>query len=333
MIRTILVLLTISPSIVFSQNLTGARELTRHSIDGKPNFFFKVNDSGSLVSFSRSQEGDNRGVNLGTNHILDTKDGEEFKIPGNYDPVFFPLSKLMIFRNSTEREAQYKIYKISELLKGIETPISSVENLTGYYQSTGLLKSAKNAHYYRAIAENHNQSHLIVDFSYDLIADKITYQNSDSFNLLCPKVKIKLPMLSKDGSMLGGIDLKTQTSAVWKINDDYSCNKVLDLGIRTGKLNFNYTGDKLTYHLYRKVSAGRVWDDQSQDYVGIPDNTFTSDIFVYDLKTNSVAKLTSNYADNSMYPDFTRDGRIVFINHPHNREEASSFIFVNQKRN
>ncbi len=331
MIKALSLFLLFLPVMALSQNITGAKVIANYKVAGRPNFFFKVNDAGNLISFSRSREGDTRGLASGTNHILDIESYEESNIPGPYDPVFFPLSELMIFRSAATREAAYEIFQVSELMRGNKTSLSTVPNLTGYYQSTGLLKIENGIHYYRVITENHTLSHQVVDFSFNPHSGKIELTFDQEVKLLCPNIKIKLPMLSKDGHMLGGLDLSTQTSAVWRIKDDLSCDKILDLGIKTGKLNFNYSGDKLTYHLYRKIDAGKIWDDQSQNYVGVPEDTFVSDIFIYDLIDNVVSKISSNYANNSMYPDFTRDGRVVFISHPHDQKEASSFVFVRVK--
>lgn len=328
MIKALLLSILLFPAVALSQNVTGAKVVASYPVVGRPNFFFKVNDTGNLISFSRPMADDTRALAPGTNHILEVESGEEFSIPGPYDPVFFPLSKLMVFRSSGASGAAYEIFKVSELLQGSKSSIGTIPNLTGYYQSTGLLKNENGIHEYRVIAENHTQSHVVIDFSYDSITEKIQYPLYQSVKLICPNEKIKLPMISKDGRMLGGLDLTTQTSAVWRINDNLSCEKIVDLGIKTGKLNFNYSGDKLTFHLYRKIDSSKIWDDQSQNYIGIPENTFVSDIFIYDIKENVVSKITSNFNNNSMYPDFTRDGRAVFINHPHKQEEASSFVFV-----
>jgi hypothetical protein len=137
-------------------------------------------------------------------------------------------------------------------------------------------------------------------------------------------------MLSKDGKLLGGLDLKTGQSGIWKINPDFTCIKVQDLGLKTGKLNFNYQNSKVTYHIYAQAVQHdpNDPDDQSDHYVAIPSADFVSDIFVMDLKTKKVTRMTANTDMNSMYPDFVRDGRAVFISHPHDKNKKVGFTFL-----
>ena len=147
---------------------------------------------------------------------------------------------------------------------------------------------------------------------------------------MCPGFSIKLPMLSKDGRKLAGLDLQTQTSAIWDIKPDFSCVKIHDLGLKTGKLNLNYENSKVTYHIYAPAVQldPNAPDDQSDHYVAIPSADFVSDIFVMELKSNKVTRITANKDMNSMYPDFTRDGRLVFISHPHDPGKKVGFTYL-----
>lgn len=306
----------------FGQDILQGFISKKFTVDEAPSFFFKVNGDGSMISYTIPAPG-RKPIEPGKNKLLDTNTGVTTDIPGPHDPVFIGDLNLLII--PTISHSQYQIYRINDLLKNFTNPIASIKSLKGFYQSAGVLGKNPQYTFIRVIAERSAMAHSIIDMKYST-GGRI-YLDDSRERILCPTTNFKLPMLSKNGKFVAGLDIFTNTSGVWKILDNYECEKVADLGLKTGKLNFNYDNTKLTYHLYRPLESGNT--DTSTDYVPLPEATNVADIFVYDMETGTHTQMTKNLTANSMYPDFLRDGSLVFVNHPHSKEERVSFVFLN----
>lgn len=325
--KTLIIALLLATTSAHAQKIIKGVVQKKVEIEGRPSFFFKVHGSGKLISYTLANN-PNQPAGQGTNHILDVATGALTIIPGPWDPVFVTGSNYMILpRGTNTNSITYEFRDLKKLIVGeSDSHIGDVPNVSGLYQSVGVLNTKGTSTKIRLIAEQGNQNHSVKDFSYDSESKLLTVDQEGVTHKLCSNFNLKLPMLSKDGQFLGGLDLDTRKSAVWKINPDFTCDKVLDLPLKTGKLNFSYDSSKVTYHLYSQPVEAP--EDGSDNYIAIPSDDFVSDIFVLDLKTNKTTRVTTNTDTNSMYPDFTTDGRLVFINHPHDDAKKVTFSFL-----
>lgn len=298
------------------------------AINGRPSFFFKVHGSGNFISYTIAKNASNPGSE-GINHLVDVRSNADIILPGPWDPVFVAGTEFMVLpQTANPGNMVYELRDLNELLvSNYNSFLSFIPGVKGLYQSVGVLKDDGVVMQGRLMAEDGYQDHAVQDFSYNRNAKTIEFAHS-SFKRICPNVKIKLPMLSKDGQYLGGRDVAAKKSAIWKINANYSCTKVKEFPANTGKLNFNYNSTKATYHIYNQAVTAANTDDQSNDYIPLPSDNYVSDIFVVDLISGATTRVTANREANSMYPDFTEDGRLVFINHPHDDYKNVTFTFL-----
>jgi hypothetical protein len=292
-------------------------------IDSIPSYFFKVHGSGQFLAFTETTNLTNPAAG-GENKLLDVQKNITETIPGPWDPVFVGDTNLMVLPRQLDGPlVRYELRRLDD-----RSYIGEFPDLQGLYQSVGVLSIQNQKITARLIAESAYDTHPVQDFVYDSSSN--TLKLTATSQGICPGFSIKLPMLSKDGHFLGGLDLQTNKSAIWEIQSDFTCIKIHDLGIKTGKLNFDSQNSKVTYHIYAQAVQHDPTnpDDQSDHYVAIPSADFVSDIFVMDLKSKKITRITANTDMNSMYPDFTRDGRLVFINHPHSPNKKVSFTFL-----
>ncbi len=325
--RALLISIFLTATTAHAQTIVKGKLLKEVAIEGKPSFFFKIHGSGRFISYSLAND-PNRPAGAGTNHLLELATGSLMTIPGPWDPVFVANSNYMILPRGTDASyINYELRDLNKLLRNNPTShIGDVPNVTGLYQSVGVLSTQGPKTKIRLIAEDGYRNHKVKDFTYNSATNSLNVDQVGVTHKLCSNQDLKLPMLSKDGQFLGGLDLKTKKSAIWKINPDFTCDKVLDLSLKTGKLNFSYDSTKVTYHVYGEPVEAK--EDAAENYIPIPSDSFVSDVYVLDLRTKVTTRVTSNRETNSMYPDFTADGQLVFINHHHDDARKVTFSFL-----
>lgn len=312
---------TVSAQTILSKHTL----LNKVEIDATPSFFFKVHGSGDFLSYTVAKN-PNMPAAEGINHLLNVKTSEDSILPGPWDPVFVTDTNFMIIPDRANTLSNFNFYSLTNNKKS-SVLHEAIPYVTGTYQSVGVRADGS----FRLIAELSHMRHEIKDFKFDEVSSKLIVNKADEEEYICPNYSIKLPMLSKDGEYLSGVDIITKKTAIFKINDDYSCTKIVDIGIKTGKLNFNYDSSKVTYHLYGPSQEINEDSPINDDYIPIPDGDYVANIFVMDLKTKEITPITANSTGNSLYPDFTRDGRLVFITHPQDKNEKVNFSFVELK--
>lgn len=318
---------------LFAQVIINSSVVRKIPIEGKPSFFFKAHPRGEYISYTLPKNTNNPS-SVGINHLLDVKSLNDIIIPGPWDPVFAGATGLMVLPSGSGSSVKYYFYELDQLIKSRvqSSPLSEKLDIAGLYQSTGVLFSqGRNYSRIRVIAEGLG-SHSMQDFEYDK-SIKLIRKVSNALPL-CPSFSIKLPMLSKNGRFLGALDRKTNTSAVFEIADDGKCTKIYDLGVKTGKINFSADNSKVTYHLYNSAvipltSDASTSNDLSNTFIAIPNGNYVGDIFVMELSTKKITRITTNKKSNSLYPDFLENGNLIFINHPHEESERVNFVIVN----
>lgn len=256
-----------------------------------PNYFFRTfkKDGKDYISYAGKKG----------NIILDLETEEEhaFKGKHNIDPVPVGTDLITV-------PWPIHFHKISEILKGDETPdtmpVKDDYQFMGVYQSVGKLGSQDGKTKYRILTDEVGAT--ISD--YDISGEDITMVGTPRG--ICRDKNFKLPMLSKDGKMISGFDLKTSTTKIWKINGNGTCDEIADLGIGTGKADFNYDGTKITFHTSNQ--------DDATDYFRTADSVPAGmNVFVYDLKNKNLKQITHNGdSANSYYPVFKEDDTILY---------------------
>ncbi len=265
-------------------------------LDGVINYFFKVAPDAHHLAY-----------NLGSNYLMRLDTGATTRVPGPFDPVFTPDSAGMVLISSG-----FSLYTIDDLWRdGSSTqPRYSDHEIGGVYHSTGDLGLIDGVPHFRMITES-GGSHSLRDYAWD--PARTVAAPRGAVRGICSNYQLKLPMLSKDGKEVGGIDLANRMSALWRINDDGTCTKVLDINLRTGKMNFSHDGKLVTFHIFSNGNDG---------YVNRPKGVYTADIYLLDRATREVRRLTAHPDANDLYPDFTLDGQLVWAHYPHNQEKT-----------
>ena len=111
------------------------------------------------------------------------------------------------------------------------------------------------------------------------------------------------PLISKDG-----LRITTFVRGNIVVRNLTDCEQVFDTGIAGQKADFSYDNRYLAFHAQRP-------------------GTRHYDIMVVDLKERTVRNVTSSLSGSSLFPNFTRDGRLSFR---YDSPEYRGFMFASQ---
>jgi hypothetical protein len=111
------------------------------------------------------------------------------------------------------------------------------------------------------------------------------------------------PLISKDG-----LRISTFVRGNIVVRNLTDCEQVFDTGIAGQKADFSYDNRYLAFHAQRP-------------------GTRHYDIMVVDLKERTVRNITSSLSGSSLFPNFTRDGRLSFR---YDSPEYRGFMFASQ---
>lgn len=259
-------------------------------IPGQPNFFFRAFPQSRLISYA-SSEG---------NYILDMDSKKRFKMPGAFDPV--PMGEDIITVPSHGSGLFH--YSVKEIMSGVSDPrplhISS--QLKGVYQSIGLVQKNKDHEIYAAIVAGDSGT-LYQKFR----VKGLEISDEGPAQVLCPKIDIKLPMLSKNGQEVSGVDGDSGLSKIWKIDlDTNDCIEVENLGTSAGKADFSYDGRELIFHM-------RGDGLSTSSYFSVVHENMNMNVYAYNRDTKSIYPVTqSRPGDNSYFPVYREDGSVVY---------------------
>lgn len=258
-----------------------------------PNYFFRTFDYQGREYVSYTAHRDLR--------ILDLASGKEYPFRGDYDPV--PMGTLMTVPDSM------KLFRIKDIMGGQTRPealsVKDEKYFGGVYQSVGTVSAGESLSRYRMITDK--QGATLAEYVVRGALGKEEVEMSRAPDRICKDIDLKLPMLSKDASMISGYDLKTGTTKVWKIDlEGGGCEEMLDLGIGVGKADFSYDNKKLTFH----TSSAKDPTGYFENPTGSAHNM---NVFVFDMEKRTLRKLSQNQvSENSYYPVFRPDGTIVY---------------------
>lgn len=271
-------------------------------------YFFKIHPDGEYLAFIGGES--NQLLNMGT--------GEQKAIPGHVDPVFTPDGEYLTIPMTHEKNYNgdityettmgfFDFKKIKDEGSSAKPDFSDDEN-NGVYQSIGQV--SKNE--YRLITDKNGAT--INDHTHQKL--KRTRSEAISPCSNDENFATDLPMLSKDGRFISSLDTNTDTTKIYRLNQDGSCELALDLGFATGKISFNHDSSQITFHV------DYIGDPYNGGYFETVDEGYAKDVFVMNidevdgkLVPRDMAKVTNTGSLNqgAYYPEFDRKGNIYYV--------------------
>ena len=242
-------------------------------------------------------------------------------LPGSVDPVFTPDGKYITLPSSI-------FYRYEDAKKKADKAKPVVQEFHGApYQSVGQ-PNPKRRDYNYISDPNPIDPESNIYFTKVLIEDKKVLgifkrevQTISKGHVCKGKITGSLPMISPDGKYISYLDKFTQTTKIMFIgvNGD-ECKEVLDLGIPTGKVSFNFDENnrQLTFHVERSNYISGWFQEITA--------TFSTDAFILDIdsstneetgdekwKVSGMKRLSMNSTPRTgtYYPRFTRDGGVI----------------------
>jgi hypothetical protein len=301
-----------------------------------PEYFFKP------VPNNKENENDDKvSVILGgANFFLDMNTGKTKQIPGPYDGVPTPDGEFIV---SPALGGHITFYDRNNInLKSTDKPTfddkDEAQGLMGVYHSLGILYKKNNNDgsrdvTYRAITDTvttsadpsdteTDEGKLLFntlkfkDYTMNIKADgtKVLVKDSGESKLLCSNFKnkvIKTPIISKNGRMLSAYNMETGTSVIYNIKKGAGgksiCELKKDLGVATSKMEFSPRGNKVVFAVNSLPTTPATVDW----YETPPVDTHNMNVFVYDLNSDKLSKMSHQGSGNSYYPSFSKNGASV----------------------
>ncbi len=208
-------------------------------------------------------------------YLFDTLNLKEIPFQGAFDLIASPDARFLTLPTRLRFFNAQSIFENPSNALNI-SPIYQDDEMSDQYQSIGILE----ANTYRVITA-WSLEVAYKDFSFNETENTITPIGNKT--LLCPNLKASTPILSKDGTMIGGYLFGpegTHTTHIIKVNTlDKTCQSVLDLGTRTSKVDFSYDNKFVTYiatNESQKVNLGayitRIEDGATWEFAGMKEN-------------------------------------------------------------
>ncbi len=286
-------------------------------------FFISPNPNGEEVAVIT--EFQNRLVNL--SKMPDggeiEEDRTDTELPGNVDPVFTPDGKYITLPSSY-------FYRYQEAKrKGDSARPVVAGNYGAPYQSVGQPNPNKEEYNYISdpnpidpASDNTNIFFTQVSIKEQKVFGifKRKKKTVKTGHLCKDKITGSLPMISPDGKYISYLDQGTQTTKIMRIGKDgKDCTEMVDLGIPTGKVSFNFDekNRQLAFHVERS--------NYMSGWFETIDESFSTDSFIMDIDTektgtedekwsiSGIKRLshTSMPGTGTYYPRFTRNGGII----------------------
>ena len=289
-------------------------QIKRTRPSATPNYFFRTFDYQGKEYVSYATESDLR--------VLTLADGREYAFAGAYDPV--PMGPHIMSTPNEDYDAAgnptswgMHFYSLDDILKGqarpAAMPVSNQVTLPGTYQSVGLVSRDDKGEHYRILTDQ-GQAEYLVDSA---VPPHITQIRPTV--AICPNISFRLPMISKDGSLLSGYDVTDNKTKIWKVNPDGgNCDLVLDLGIGVSKADFSYSGTQIAFHtssvpgIQTRPAKTGLNGAAVQEYIATPDGSENMNVYVYDLQKHTLKKMTQNLpGQNYYFPVWRPDDTLV----------------------
>lgn len=281
-------------------SLDGARTVTNNVMPKVPNYFFKTSEDGRYIYYIAENK----------NWLYDTVTKKETLIPGEADPVPSADGKILTSL-SRDPKTNYWLMTINEMVN--HAPVGEGQKLTnqlgGSYQSVG------------SMAADGSFPVLFFDeMTNEIIVKKLAKDQKGNYSL-SDKTKMfvgadyRLPMMSPDGKRFSALNVTTNNTEVFELdakNNEYKLKKTLPFA--GGKASFSADGEKISFHLNRQIAPVQTQSLAENLYPHILSNDKeVRDIYVYDLKNDTLQQVTNNFSGNSYFPIFLKDGRVAYV--------------------
>ncbi len=297
-----------APSLSSSDPTCNVQDTTAQRVvefPGSPSWFAKANMDVARNKVYFLHNGDPSG-----NTSLDLETGQMRPMPGSVDPVPTPDGLFITNPGVSYFDADDAERNGTRARNIFNTQQSAP------YQSVGRLPGGSDdVRTYRSISDQQAQN-LGVSFADTEISGRGSSASGRKIKegRMCTTVDgapgpvLRLPIISKDGQKLSVYDATTGTSKVLKAdpNDPSQCTTELDLGLPTGKAEFNAQNNQLVFHVDTGLASVGEWFSSA----GAGRNL---NVFTLDLNTKRMTRVTNNMGGNSYYPSFRNDGSVVYL--------------------
>jgi hypothetical protein len=225
-------------------------------------------------------------------YLFNRKSGIEFMASGQFDGFATPDSLFLTIPAPLRFFSLAKIWGDPD--NAVNLPPDFIDlNVNDEYQSIGIVDDSESIRTYRAVTAWVTTA-VFRDYSFNRATGKITAK--DQPKKVCKGSSISLPILSKDGLMLGGhFNADTFTKIISIGVTGSECTVVQDLGLKTGKVAFSHDGNQV----------GFVTKDGD-----------AIKAYVYNLKTKSLTLLMSvseMKKEYVVFPDFLPNGNVLVM--------------------
>lgn len=298
-------------------------------------YFFRAFPNSPYVSYAGVYENRN---GSDRNYILNLKTRAEVRVPGPFDPV--PICESImtvpypneVYNKQTRAEedhGEFRFYSINKLLNKRSDALIKTIRLGGVYQSVSACPESGKGEI-KMISDKNGATLLRLQI--DTTVEPATIEMVEEPKQICKNVDIKFPMLSKDGTEISGRDQAAQTSKIWTIKDDGTCEETFNFGsllssseasqLLVGKADFSYDGRQLAFHVRSDADAGRYFER--------PSSSMAMNVYIYNREEKTLQKVTNNYDRNSYYPVWRKDGTLVYMDMTN--QGQMSFIWLDPEK-
>tara|TARA_R110000868_G_scaffold117600_15_gene312595 strand:- start:94057 stop:95865 length:1809 start_codon:yes stop_codon:yes gene_type:complete len=309
-------LVTNAWGVAIDCNLNTTKLEKRIQLPSAPNYFISADPSGKYTAVIDSYE---------ENILVDMDTGKHQKVPGDVDPVFTPDSKFLTLPGGEfydMREIAPKMAR-NQSARNVDAAFDAREG--GVYQSIGILPgSTERKKTYRYMDDGAGASYFDVEMTFDSSGKMTNSRRKTDQKKLCSEASDRdTPMMSKDGKYLSILNFETYTTQIWRVNDNGSCDMMVDIGVPTGKVDFGFDNDnpQITFHVDEIRNDWRYFSGVSSGQ--------RKSVFVMDLEkqkpgssnekwnVTNMAKVvppqTEGLGSGSYYPRFRSDGTLVTV--------------------
>lgn len=242
-------------------------------------------------------------------YFFNRKTGSEFMAPGQFDGFATPDAGFLTIPGPLRFFSLAKIWADPNNAVNLQPDFSDI-NMKDEYQSIGMISDSENTRTYRVVTA-WIAAVAFRNYSLNKTTGEITPENQAKN--ICKSSPLSLPMLSKNGLLLGAhsnADALTKIISIGVTGSE--CTHVQDLGFKTGKVSFSHDGNQI-------------------GFVTKEDDAISA--YVYHLQTKSLTLLmTVSEAKNEylVFPDFLPNGNVLVMKVQRSNGAAHSTLFEMQ---
>lgn len=281
-----------------------------------PSYFFRPYPSGEVIPY----------ISRGRNYIYNSNTQQTLRVPGIVDPVPTPDGRFFTIPfDGVPFFGRFGFYIYSEP-DGVMRKFKD-RGMFGAYQSIGILRLTPHETTYRVITERIFKKGMLSFQDYSVNPQGRFRKIFKKPRVLCPEHNITLPMISKNASLIAGVDPLSRTMKLWNIDTKGNCSFAQDLGFVSGKADFSYDAKQIAVHISKT-------DPESVAYV-VKHQSENSKLeaYIYHFESHVLEKMTdcNSRNKNCYYPNFLENGDVVVLEQDIDTSEYS-FVFYTQRK-